>query len=80
MKINKVKVSNKRKSCDWSVGLAITRSSVEREDKDSNLGPVKSDTLLPTVRHCSNLSPKWTVLPGRNDAEMGPAYLLHALV
>ena len=44
----------------------------------SNLGPVKSDTVLPTARHCCDISSKGAVLPGHNDAEMGPANSLHA--
>ena len=31
-------------------GRAVTRSSLEREVRGLNLGPVKSDTLLPTAR------------------------------
>ena len=34
--------------------------------------PVKLDTVLPTVRHRCEISLKGAVLPGRNDAEMGP--------
>ena len=56
----------------------VTRSSLEREVWSSNLGPVKSDIVLPTVRHRCNISSKEAVLPGRNDAEMGPANSLHA--
>ena len=33
------------------VGQAVTRSSLKREVRSSNLGPVKSDTVLPTARH-----------------------------
>ena len=32
------------------VGRAVTRSSLEREVKGSNLRPVKLDTALPTAR------------------------------
>ena len=53
----------------------LTRSSLEREVWGSNLGPVKSDTELPTVRHRCDISSKGAVLPGHNDAEMGPARL-----
>ena len=60
------------------VGRAVTRSFLDREVGGSNLGPVKSDTVLPTVRHRCNISSKGAVLPERNDAEMGPAYSLHA--
>ena len=60
------------------VGRAVTRSTLEREVRGSNLGPVKSDTVLPTARHRCNISSKGAVLPGRNDAEMGHANSLHA--
>ena len=50
---------------------------LEREVWGSNLGPVKSDPVLPTARHRCDIS-KGAVLPGRNDAEMGPANSLHA--
>ena len=46
----------------WSVGRAVTRSSAEREVYVLNLGPVKSDTVLPTTRHRCNIS-KEAVLP-----------------
>ena len=35
--------------------------------------------VLPTARHHCDISAKGTVLPGRNDAVMGTANLLHAL-
>ena len=38
-----------------AVGLAVTCPSLEREVCCSNLGPVKSDTVLPTGRHRSNI-------------------------
>ena len=60
------------------VGRAVTRSSLEWEVRDSNLGPVKSDTVLPTARHRFEISSKGAVFPGRNDVEMGPANSLHA--
>ena len=63
---------------DRPVGRAVTRSSLEREVWGSNLGPVKSDTVLPTARHRCDISSNGAVLPGRNDAEMGPANSLHA--
>ena len=53
-------------------------SSLERLGRGSNLRPVKSDTVLPTARHHCDISSKGAVLPGRNDAEMGPANSLHA--
>ena len=64
--------------CNRPVGRAVTRSSLEREVRGSNLGPVKSDTVLPTARHHCDISSKGAVLPGRNDTEMSPANSLHA--
>ena len=65
-------------SYDRPVGQELTRSSLEREVSGSNLGPVKLDTVLPTARHRCEISSKGAVLPGRNDAEKGPANSLHA--
>ena len=48
---------------DRPVGWALTRSSLEREVRGSNLGPVKSDTMLPTARHLCDISSKGAVLP-----------------
>ena len=59
-------------------GQTVTRSSLEQEVWGSNLGLVKSDTLLPMARHRCDNSSKEAGLPGRNDAEMGPANSLHA--
>ena len=56
---------------------AVTLSSLEREVWGSNVGPVKSDTVLPTARHLCDISSQEAVFPGRNDAEMGPANSLH---
>ena len=61
------------------VGRAVTCLSLEQEVFGSNLGPVKSDSVLPMIRHRCEISPKGAVLPGRNDAEMGTANSLHAL-
>ena len=58
------------------VGRAMTLSSLERGFRGSNLEPVKLDM----VRHSCNISSKEAVLPGHNDAEMGLANSLHALV
>ena len=55
------------------VGRAVALSSLEREVGGSNLGPVKSNTELPTVRHRCDISSKEAVLPGRNADEMGLA-------
>ena len=60
------------------VGRAVTRSSLDREVRGSNPGPVKSDTVLPTTRHHYDISSKKAVLPWLNDVEMGPANSLHA--
>ena len=60
------------------VGRAVARSPLEREVWGSNLGPVKLNKVLPTTRHRCNISSKGAVLPGRNDAEMGPKNSLHA--
>ena len=60
------------------VGRAVTRSALEREVWGLNIGPVKSNTVLPTARHRCGISSKGAVLPGCNDAEIGPANLLHA--
>ena len=51
---------------------------MEREVWGSYLRPFKLDTVLPTARHCFVISSKEAGLPGRNDAEMDPANLLHA--
>ena len=37
-------------------GRAITRLPMEREVRGSNLGPVKSDTELPTALHHCDIS------------------------
>ena len=58
----------------------VTRSSIstlERKVCGSSLGPVKSDAVLPTACQRCDISSKGAVLPGRNDAEMGPANSLH---
>ena len=62
------------------VSRAETRSSLEREVWDSNLRPIKSNTVLPTIRQHCDICSKEAVLPGRNDAEMGGANSLHASV
>ena len=41
-------------------------------------GLVKSDTMFPKARYRCNVSLKGAVMPRLNDAEMGPANLLHA--
>ena len=40
------------------VGRAVTHSSLKQEVRGSNLGLVKSDTVLPTARHRCNISSK----------------------
>ena len=57
--------------CTDQVGRVVTRSFMVREDRGSNLGPVKSNIEFPTVRHRCNISMKGAVLPRRNDAQMG---------
>ena len=54
------------------IDRAVTYSSLKRKVRGSNLGPVKSDTVLPTARHSYDISSKGAVLTGRNDAEMDP--------
>ena len=44
-----------------------------QEVRGLNLGSVKLDNVLPTARHCCNISSEGAVLLRRNDAEMGPA-------
>ena len=63
---------------DQPGGRALTNSSLEREVRGSNLGPVKSDAVLPTARYHCEISSKGAVLPRCNDVEMGPANSLHA--
>ena len=55
---------------------AVTRSSLEREVRVSNLGTVKLDTVLPMARHRYDISSKGAVLPGGNDAEPQTRYTL----
>ena len=52
------------------VGRVEARSPLEREVWGSNLGPVKSNTVLATARLRCNISSKGAVLAGRNNAEM----------
>ena len=47
-------------------------------DMRSNIGPVKTDTMLPTARHRCDISSKGFVLPGRIDAKTDPANSLYA--
>ena len=42
-------------------------------------GPFKLDTVVPTARYRCDIFSKGAMLPGRNDAETGPANLLHFL-
>ena len=49
----------------WSSGNAFVSGVLS-----SNLKQVKSNTVLPTAFHRSNISSKEAVLPGHNDAEM----------
>ena len=67
-----------KKFLDSPVGRAVMRSSLEREVWGSNLESVKSDTVVPTAHRRCDIFSKGAVLPGRNDAEMGPANALYA--
>ena len=58
-----------------TIGWAMTRLSPEREVIFQILGR----SNLAQCCHRCNISSKGAVLPGRNDAEMGPANSLHAL-
>ena len=58
-----IKIKSKPCSC-----LSGNAFALERQVRGSNLGPVKSDIVLPTARHRSDISSKGAVLPGRNDA------------
>ena len=44
--------------------IVVTRPALEREVWGYNLGPVKLDTVLPTVRHRCDISSKRAVLAG----------------
>ena len=59
------------------VGRAVMHLFVEREVRGSNLGRVKSETVLAMARRRCNVSSKETVLPRHNDVEMGLANMLH---
>ena len=50
---------------------------MEREVWGSNFRSVKSETVLPTARHRCDISLKGVALPGRSNAEMGPANSSH---
>ena len=67
-------------SINRPVGRAVTRSSLEWEVWGSNLGLVKSNTVLPTARHVllRHFFQRSCVAHRRNDVEMGPANSLHA--
>ena len=58
------------------VDRAVTRLFLEREVRGSNRGSVESDKVLLTVHHRCDIYSKGAVLPGRNNAEMGPANLV----
>ena len=64
--------------CNRPVGQVVTHLSLEWKVQDSNLRPVKLDTVLPTACYRCDISSKAVVLPERNDGEVGPANLLHA--
>ena len=58
------------------VGRAVALSSLEREVRGSNFGPVNSNTVSPTTRHRCEISSKEAVLPaGAIDGD-GPPKLV----
>ena len=59
----------------WTSGNALVSEAGGLKFK-SRTG--KSITVFPTARHRCDISSKVAVLPGHNDAEMGPANSLHA--
>ena len=62
------------------VGWAVTCLPLQQEVCGSNLGKIKSDTVLPMACHfCSIFSKRAVFAHMRNAAEMGHANLLHAL-
>ena len=65
-------------TCMSQIGRAVTRLSVEREAGGLIRGLVKLDAVLPMASYCCDISSKGAVLPGLNDAEMGPSNSLHA--
>ena len=62
------------------VGRAVTRLFLDREVWCSNLGLVKSDSVLPMARHRYDISLDEDVLPWRNHAEIGHPNSLHSSV
>ena len=66
-------IKTKLKLASWSSGNAFV--SVAR---DSNLGPLKSNTVLPTACHRRNIFSKEAMSPDSSDAELGPVNSLHA--
>ena len=63
------------KPASWSSGNAFVSGA---GDPRFNLGPVKTNTVLPTACHRCDISLKGAVLPGRNEAEVGPVNSLDA--
>ena len=65
----------------WSnrpFGRAVMYSSMKQEIRGSNFGPVKLDAVSPRAGHLRDISSEEAVLPGLNNAEMGPVNSLHA--
>ena len=61
---------------DWSSGRAVRCSSLEREGWGSNLGPVKSDIVLPTARNrCKIFSKVWSCVARAQWRGGGPCIL-----
>ena len=65
MKIASGRTQNSLLTCQfYSISIRmVTHSSPKWEVCGWNLGPIKSDTALPTVRHRSDISWKGAVLP-----------------
>ena len=60
-----------------SVYKSNSRSVATYDNKcGSNLGPVKSDTVLPTARHCCDFSSNEAVLPAGTMTGDGPRKLV----
>ena len=57
-------------TASWSSGNAFVSGAGVW---GSNLGPVKSNTVMPTARHRCGISLKGAVLLGSNDEEMSSA-------
>ena len=57
------KIDTEQESLNQPVGQVVMHSFVEQRGQGSNLGLLKSNTVLPTARHRCNISLKEAVLP-----------------